>query len=153
MKNWVHLSILFVLMITVIPGQAQKTNAERYKPPRLFTKWGNGIDSAKMTVDEAKKLIPLSLAISDAAGNKYDISSYNFVYKRVAYIEDEKTGKPIPSSTMVSSLFRNSPLPPIWIKQVSEELKPGEELFFFDVYVKDGKGRILTAPNLRILVR
>lgn len=153
MKNLTRALCIIGFIFFCVPAFAQHVNSATYKPPKLITKWGNATDSAKLAVSDIQKITAQKLSITDFAGNNYEISSYQFLYKRVAYVEDEKTGKPRLTSTMVSALFRSSPLPPIWIKQITEELKPGEELYYFDVFVKDSKGRILAAPNLRILAQ
>jgi hypothetical protein len=45
------------------------------------------------------------------------------------------------------------PLFAIWIKTISEQLKAGEEIFFFDIAVKSTNGRLMFAPNLKLVVR
>jgi hypothetical protein len=38
-------------------------------------------------------------------------------------------------------------------KTITEQLKPGEEIFFFDVVVKDAQGRLMFAPNLKLVIQ
>lgn len=153
MKIYIRLIFISVLGLLAVNCFGQHKGTEKYKPPKLFTALGNAKDSSILSVKDLTALVPLELSIKDEAGNKYGISSYQFVYKRVAVTEDEKTGKAMPTTTMVSSLFRHTPLPKIWITQITQELKPGEELFFFDIFVTDNKGRILAAPDMRILAK
>jgi len=150
MKKYIRLLTAISLLFISSAGLGQKQTKVGYKPPKLFTQWGPAKDTAKLSVDVVKGIVGLPLVITDAAGNRYAISSYQLAYKRLAYTEDEETGEPIPTTSMVSQLFRSTPLSPIWITQIREQLQPGEELFFFDVYVLDSKGRVLAAPNLTV---
>jgi len=135
---------------------AQKTTkpaAQKFKPPVLITVLGNYKDSVSIGVEDAEKIIALPLKIYDANKTAYTVSSYNFLYRRRVVTEDEKTGKVSPASSMSSSMFTTTPLPALWVDQVREKLKPGEELFFFDVVAKDPQGRVMYAPNLKILTQ
>lgn len=145
------------LFFPCLQAAAQKTppkavaGAQKYKPPRLYTYLGDYKDSASVTVTIAEAIIGARLKVVDDAKNEYSISSYQLLYKKRTVTEDEKTGKPLPASSIVSNLFKKSPLPALWIEKIREEIIPGEELFFFDVIVKDSKGRVMYAPNLKIL--
>jgi len=150
MKKYIRLLLCFVFGLIAFGSFGQNKGSEKYKPPKLFTSLGSVNHSDTLLVKDVVALVPLSLTITDGSKRKYEISSYQLAYTRAAFTEDEITGKTMPTTTMVSSLFRSTPLPEIWISQVTQDLKPGEELYFFDVFVKDEKGRILAAPNLRI---
>ncbi|MEI8060331.1 MAG: hypothetical protein WCG67_09245, partial [Ferruginibacter sp.] len=64
-----------------------------------------------------------------------------------------ESGKVSPIKSMVTAFFRTTPLSEVWKKVITEELKAGEEIFFYDIVVKDANGRLLFAPNLKLLVK
>jgi len=138
--------------------KAQSTNPattktfQKFKPPKLTTTLGIRSDSAVVTKSEAVQLVTLPLKITDDKKNVYTISSYQVMYKRKAVTEDEETGKVTPVFSNVSDLFKETPLPPLWKNILKEQLKQGEELFFFDIIVKDTQGRIMYAPTLKIKI-
>jgi hypothetical protein len=83
----------------------------------------------------------------------YSISSYQFLYRKRGVTENEETGKVTPITSMVSQRFTKTPLPKTWIEVIKQDVKPGEELFFFDVIAKDALGRVMYAPNFKVLIR
>ena len=101
----------------------------------------------------ADSIISLSLKVTDAKNIVYSISSYQFLYKKIVTTEDENTGKASKTSSIKSSLFKASPLPELWLNAVRESLNPGEEIFFFAVTVKDPQGRIMYAPDLKLILK
>jgi len=150
---------LIALSLFAVPVSAQtpktpvKTATQKFKPPKLYTYLGNNHDSAEVYLEEAIQLVRLPLRITDDKKAPYTISSYQFLYKRLGVTEDEQTGKVSPATTISSDLFKSSPLPKIWSDNIAGQLKKGEELFFFDVIVKDAAGRLMFAPNLFIKVK
>jgi hypothetical protein len=44
-------------------------------------------------------------------------------------------------------------MPAIWVTQIKEQVNKGEELYFFDVIAKDAQGRVMYAPNLKIITQ
>lgn len=153
-----YVFILFVLF-TCNCLQAQNTKPaaskafQKFTPPKLTTTLGIRSDSVVVVKEEAIQLVALPLKITDDKKNNYSISSYQLMYKRKAVTEDEETGKVTPVVSNVSDLFKVTPLPTIWKNILKEQLKPGDELFFFDIIVKDTQGRIMYAPTLRIKVK
>ena len=133
--------------------QAQTKPVAKYKVPKLFTQIGGLRDSVSIPVSEAENIIGQPLKIFDDKKGVYTISSYQFLYRKRGVTENEETGKVTPITSIVSSLFKITPLPDTWLTQVREQVKPGEELFFFDVIAKDAQGRVMYAPNLKIMVR
>lgn len=154
-------SILFCLLFVSIvaiaqkpkPGTANQAAAQKVKPPKLKSSLGNRSDSAAVSVDEATLLVKLPLTITDDKKTAYSISTYQCLYKRKAVTEDEVTGKVSPISSSVAQLFKTTPLSDIWIKTISEQLKPGEEILFFDIVAKDPQGHLMFAPNLKLTVQ
>jgi len=95
----------------------------------------------------------LPLKITD--GNKilYTIDSYQFLYKRKSVIQDEQTGQKQNTFTKVSDRFRSTPLPKVWIDNLKGGFQKDEELYFFDIVVKDKTGRLFSAPELKITIQ
>ena len=135
------------------PKPAKPTAFVKFKAPKLTTMLGNFKDTIYIAPQMADSIIGLSLKIIDAKNVAYTVSSYQFLYKKIVTTEDENTGKASKTSSIKSSLFKSSPLPVLWLNAVRENLKAGEELFFFAVVVKDPQGRIMYAPDLKLILR
>ncbi len=131
-------------------GVVKPATVQKFKPPKLSCSLGIRSDSAIVAVEEARQLITLPLKITDDKKGLYTISSYQLMYKRRAVTEDEQTGKVSPTTSNVASLFRETPVPGLWKKIITEQLMPGEELYFFDIIAKDAEGRLMFAPDLKI---
>jgi hypothetical protein len=150
---------VFSLALTATFAQKQKTisnkpaTVQKFMPPKLTCSLGLHSDSASVLVEEAVQLVKLPLRITDDKKNVYTISSYHVMYKRSAVTEDEETGKVSPVTSDVSELFRETPLTALWIKILSEQMRAGEELYFFDIVAKDAQGRLMFAPELRIKIK
>lgn len=129
------------------------TGTQKFKPPKTYSSLGSYKDSSSITVAEAERIISLPLKIVDDKKMDYKVTSYQFMYKRKAVTEDEKTGKVSPTTSISADRFTASPLPELWIKTIRERVTSGEELFFFDIIVKDNQGRVMYAPNIRLLVK
>ena len=150
--------LLFVVFIAAwsMSAAAQKNTTKsfvKFKVPKLTTMLGNFKETAYLAPQTADNIIGLSLKITDAKNIVYTISSYQFLYKKIVTTEDENTGKTSKTFSIKSSLFKTTPLPVMWLNAVSENLKSGEELFFFAVVVKDPKGRIMYAPDLKLILK
>lgn len=147
---------LFILALAIFLGndafsqvKTEKTvSIPKYKVPKISLILGGFKDSLKIPVDEIKNIIDKPLIITDGTPMKYKVSSYQVLYKQIAVTEDE-AGKALPTTSLKSSRFSVSPLPDIWVKVIKEELMKGEEILFFDIIVKDEKGRVMYAPNLK----
>ena len=134
-------------------GNVKPATVQKFKPPKLICSLGIRTDSATIAVEEAIQLIKLPLTITDDKKSPYTISSYQLMYKRRAVTEDEESGKVTPITSNVASLFRETPVPELWKKIITEQLRQGEELFFFDIIVKDAQGRLMFAPDLKIKIK
>jgi hypothetical protein len=129
------------------------TGTVKFKMPKLQTLLGDSKDSViNIPVSEAERLVGMPLKIYDDKKNEYSISSYQFLYKRKVVTEDEKTGKISNANSILSNLFKTTPLPDLWVKTIRQQVKAGEELYFFDIIVKDSQGRVMYAPSLKILI-
>lgn len=142
----------FCLVLTLPLGaQAQTQNStktEKYKVPKISTLLGSYKDSVKIPVAEILKIINQPLFFTDGSNMKYTLSSYQVLYKKNAVTEDE-AGQVKPTTSISSARFKTSPLSAIWLKVINEQLSTAEEILFFDIIVKDEKGRVMYAPNLK----
>jgi len=152
--------ITAMIFFSVLTGIAQKpagknpvTANQKFKAPKLYITLGSFKDSSFISVEQAEAIISMPLKIADAKNNQYSISSYQFIYKQRVVTEDEQTGKMSPTTSISSDRFKTTPLPELWINTIRDELKSGEELFFFDIIVKDTQGRVMYAPDLKIIVQ
>jgi len=125
----------------------------KYKPPVVKSFLGRNENGATVTVEEAKQLISLSIKVTDGKNNVYAISSYQFMYKKKNTIENEETGKRVIAFTTVADLFKATPLPPIWIKNIAPSLQKDEDFYFFDIIVKDKLNHIFFAPDIKIFIK
>ncbi len=133
--------------------KATTTTIKKFKPPKLYSYLGILKDSVAAPADQARAVITQPLRITDDKNNTYTVTSYQFGYRRRGVAEDDD-GKVTPSMSFSSQQFYNDkPLPAIWIKTIQEELKAGEELYFFDIMVKDSQGRYMFAPELKIITK
>ncbi len=156
------LPVVFSFTLSVAFAQKPKPKAvsparpagfQKYTPPKLTSMLGIRSDSVTVVMQEALQLVKLPLKVTDAQKNTYTISSYQAMYRKRAVTEDERTGKVTPIMSTVIDNFKTTPLSPIWIKILTEQLRAGEELYFFDIVVKDAQGRLMFAPGLKIKVK
>jgi hypothetical protein len=125
----------------------------KFKVPKLTPSLGGYKDSSFVTEQIAEAIVGAKLNVVDAKNVAYSISSYQFLYRKIVVSEDEATGKAYNTTSVKSSLFKVSPLPAMWLSAVRENLRPGEEIIFFDIIVKDAQGRFMYAPNLKLTVK
>jgi len=152
MKHFKYLA--FVLLTAVsLTAAAQTKPAAKFKPPPLSTIMGGYKDSATITVADAERIVGEKIYVADNKKVAYSISSYQFAYRKLGVTEDETTGKVSPTFTLQSSLFKTTPLSPNWIAQLKENVKAGDELWFFDVIAKDAQGRVMYAPDIKFKVK
>lgn len=161
MKAITTFAALLACLLPALSLQAQpprnntaKPAVQKFKPPKLITSVGNRSDSVLLSREEALQLIGQPLEIHDDKKGTYTISSYQFLYRRREVREDDDmSGKVTPTSSIVSDLFKTTPLPDVWLKNISEQLQPGEEMLFYDVIAKDAGGRLMFAPTFKIKVK
>lgn len=135
------------------PAAAKPATVQKFKPPKLICTLGSNSDSATVFLEEALQLVNLPLRVTDDKKTVYTISSYQVMYKRKAVTEDEETGKVSQITSNVADRFNETPLPKLWKNILTEQMKPGEELFFFDIVAKDAQGRLMFAPDLSIKIK
>jgi hypothetical protein len=153
------LCTLTILLSLVQPYNAvaqhkKKTNQNTKTTfPSLKTYLGKYSDTVTLSPAEVAKLIESPLKVVDVNNKPAAITFYQVLYSKIDFAEDENTGKVNINHNSVSNFFKTTPLPSLWIETIKLEVKPGEELYFFDVIVKDAEGRNRYAPELKIKVR
>jgi hypothetical protein len=142
-------------MTTHVIAQNKETiiKEPKFKPPVVKTYLGVNQNGAQVTVDEGVQLAGLPLKITDAEKNQYTIDSYQFLYRQKSYILDDETGKKKEVYTISADRFNSTPLPKVWVDNIRQRLQSGEQLYFFDIVVKDKKGREFFAPELKITIK
>lgn len=149
--------LVFTISTSALFSYAQEkpviTKVAKFKPPVVKTFLGINQNGASVTQDEAVQLITLPLKITDDKNNLYTIDSYQFLYRKKSFIQNEETGKAQATFTIQSSRFTATPLPKIWIDNLKNSLQKEEQLYFFDIVVKDKEGRKFFAPELKITVK
>ncbi len=148
------LSIFFGLITCTSLAQETKIiNVSKFKPPAVKTYLGINTNGAAVTVEEAAQLLGLPLKVTDDKKNIYTVLSYGFVYKRKGVIEDEETGVKKIAFTTVADKFNETPLPKIWTDNLKDGFQKDEQLYFYDILVKDEKDRKFFAPDLKMTIQ
>ncbi len=129
------------------------TKIPKFKPPTVKSYLGINTNGANVTKEEASQLITLPLKIMDEKKNIYAIDSYHFLYRKKGMIQDEETGKKSVTFTNLSDMFKTTPLPKVWVDNLKSGFQKDEELYFFDIIVKDTKDRKFFAPDLKITIQ
>jgi len=129
------------------------TKMPKFKPPVVKTYLGVNQNGAQVTVDEGNQLVGLPLKVVDDKNNIYPIESYQFLYRQKSYILDDETGKRETTFTLAADRFDTTPLPKMWVDNIAGRLQPEEQLYFFDIVVKDKQGRRFFAPELKITIK
>ena len=149
------LTITFSICAAILFAQATPvvTKVEKFKPPVVTTTLGIIENGASVTADEASQLVGLPLKITDGKKNVYKIDSYQFLYRKKSFIQNEETGKVQSTFTIQSARFDSSPFPKIWMDNLQNGFQKDEQLYFFDIVVIDREGRRFFAPELKITIK
>ena len=157
MKNLNFLvCVCFLFVAPSISFAQQKvviTKIPKFKPPAVKTFLGINQNGAQVTPDEGNQLVGLPLKIVDDKNNVYPISTYSFLYREKGYIVDDETGKNEVTFNNVADRFDKTPLPKVWVDNIRGRLQADEQLYFFDIVVKDKEGREFYAPELKITIK
>lgn len=152
--NYFLLIFLFAVTKSSFGQEKQVIIKEpKFKPPVVKTFLGVNQNGAIVTADEGAQLVGLPLKIADAKNNQYPVDSYQFLYRQKSYILNDETGKKEEVFTIAAGRFDKTPLPKVWIDNIKGRLQKDEQLYFFDIVVKDKEGRIFFAPELKITVQ
>ena len=156
MKIILKSSLLFCLLFAVSAVLAQDkeiiTKEPKFKPPVVKTYLGVNQNGASVTKEEASQLIGLPLKIVDDKKNTYPVDSYQFLYRRKSTILNDD-GKKETVFTIIADRFFATPLPKVWIENTKDQFQKDEQLYFFDIVVKDKEGREFFAPELKITIK
>jgi hypothetical protein len=147
-----NLLVLLLAVVSVTAFAQQGKQPAKGKLPPLTTQLGSRSGTVDIAIDEALQLIKFPLKIVDDKKTAYSLVSYQFLYRKREITEDETTGKTSPTSSIVAEHFTASPLPEIWKTTIADRLKDGEELYFYDIVVKDASGKLMFAPTLKLKV-
>jgi hypothetical protein len=156
MKIIIKYLLLFYLIFAVSAVFAQDkeiiTKEPKFKPPVVKTYLGVNQNGASVTKEEASQLIGLPLKIVDDKKNAYPVDSYQFLYRRKSTVLNND-GKRETVFTIVADRFFATPLPKVWIENTKDQFQKDEQLYFFDIVVKDKEGRKFFAPELKITIK
>lgn len=157
MKSFIKIILCIFLLSSSLNLLAQDKETiikePKFKPPVVKTFLGINQNGAQVTVDEGEQLVGLPLKITDAKNNQYPVDSYQFLYRQKSYILDDETGKKEEVYTISADRFTSTPLPKIWVDNIKRRLQNGEQLYFFDIVVKDREGQKFFAPELKITIK
>jgi len=145
-------TILFCLISVCSFSQAKKTNSP-YKVPPLYTTINGLNHKAVITPAQANILITKLPVVKDDKNTEYSISSYIVAYYKVVNRVNEETGKVEKDKDLVSNRFFQSAPAEIFTAPLINNFQTGEEIFYTDIIVKDSKGRIMYAPDVRIFIK
>jgi hypothetical protein len=129
------------------------TKEPKFRPPVVKTLLGTSQNGAMVTSDDGNQLVSSPLKVVDEKNKSYPIVSYRFMYKQKSYVTNDETGKKEASYTLTADRFNFTPLPKLWIDNIKGRLQSDEQLYFFDIIVKDTEGRQFFAPELKITIR
>ena len=144
-----------VMIGAIAPGlQAQQRNQPKpkFKPPTVKVYLGGHLNGDSISKETAKMLLPLPLQVLDSKNNQYTVENYQFLYKKKSFVQNPETGKIEEVFTMSADIFKETPLPKVWIENVGIKLQKGEEFYFFDIIVRDKEGNRFLAPNIKLFI-
>lgn len=150
--KYVLLFILISASSAALAQQNVEVKVTKFKPPTVKTFLGSHKNGDSVLSGEAAQLLAMPLKIQDDKKAEYEIDSYQFLYRKKGVIENEDNGKKEPTSTISSARFFTTPLTKIWIDNVGNNLKKDEQIYYFDIVVKDKQGRKFNAPEIKITV-
>lgn len=153
LKSFLFIFLYFSASFIAVAQNPVITKVAKFKPPVVQTFLGINTNGATITKEEAEQLIALPLKVTDSKKNAYNVDSYQFLYKKKSVVQDEETGKKQSTFTTVSDKFKTTPLPKVWSDNLKDGFQKDEELYFFDIVVKDNTGRIFSAPELKITIQ
>lgn len=136
----------------ILMGFAATAFSQKQPLPKISTIFAQYKDTVKLNKEEVAAIIHSSIRVVDEKRVVYTIASYQVAYRRVAFYEDENTGKIHETTSLASERFTTTPLSPVWIKTIQEGVQKGEEIMFFDIIVRDPEGKVRFAPNFMIKV-
>jgi hypothetical protein len=153
------MKMLKLILVAIVACFALQVNAQKPKPTTVIkqikfkTTLGGYKNNDSIYAVIADSVIGMKLTIRDDKNKEYEISSYEFLYRKIVTSEDDEMTKTYKTTSVRAALFKTTPLKKSWLDYVREQLQPGEELHFFAVIAKDGKGNVMYAPDLKLTIK
>lgn len=135
------------------PRNGEITKVTKFRPPVVKSFLGRNQDTSTVMLEEAIQLASLPIKVSDEKNNLYTVTSFGFVYRRKGVVENEGSGKKEIKYTTVGDVFYKTPLPEVWKTNIARTLQKDEELYFYDILVKDKQNRAFFAPQILIKIK
>lgn len=155
MKNPVinlFLLLLFLQGLT-FNSNAQQSTKPTLKPPVLQSFWGK-TKGGELPLEFVLGIIDSSVWVMDDKKIRYKISRFILVHRSKDKYEDEKTGELKTRYNVNSVTVRNAALlPAIWQKNLYETIKKDDEVIITDIYVRDKRGNLFAAPDVKIILK
>lgn len=155
MKNPIINLFLLLLLLQgfAFNSNAQKSPKPTLKPPLLQSFWGR-TKGGELPLEFVLGIIDSSVWVIDDKKVRYKISRFIFVHRSKDKYEDEKTGELKSRFNVNSVTVRNAEiLPVIWQKNLYESIKKEDEIIITDIYVRDKRGYLFAAPDIKIILK
>jgi hypothetical protein len=149
-----NIIIYFICMVYpfLLWGQSNNKDTARLKPPKLTSFWGQS-RGGNIALEHVISLLDSSIEVISEKKEKLQLAKALLVYRSKDYYEDESTGTVKKRYNSYSCNFKyNDHLPENWKKFLKENMKPGDQLHFADIHVKDQNGYLFTAPDIKIII-
>lgn len=145
--------LLFFIQGFALNANAQQSPKPTLKPPVLQSFWGK-TKGGELPLEFVLGIIDSSVWVMDDKKVRYKISRFILVHRSKDKYEDEKTGELKSRFNVNSVTVRNAVLlPPIWQKNLYENIKKEDEIIITDIYVRDKRGNLFAAPDVKIILK
>lgn len=157
-------AIIAILFLTGIVGvfSAQAQHKSKNSAPKdtvakgltpVFKSTLGNVLSNTIPASMMKSLLDSSLHARDKNGHLHPVVSFQFGYRTHNTFLNDTTGKAESAASYFSFQFYSDHLDSLWKKKVSEQLKPGDELFFDKVIARDPKNVQYLSSPLHFIVQ
>lgn len=142
-----HLSIFFLSILlgsNIVFCQNEKP-ATAVKPVVLKLKLGPFDGKTKALLADAKKALKLEVTVTDSAtGEKWTLIRFRLGWKQKDFSDNPDTGEHKPIYTYNAVTVRESAkIPEAWQKEMTDNLKAGEQILIEEVLAQDPKNKKL----------
>lgn len=149
-----------IMLLMAVPSPAQKkkaiTPAKHVSPvglvPVYKTSLGNVLSNT-LPVTMMKQLLDSTLIARDSTGQPHAVVGFDFGYSTTDTYYNDSTGAPNTSRLYSTFHFQGNRLDSVWLKGISEKIKPGDELYFEKVIAVDKKGLHYLSSALRFQIK
>jgi hypothetical protein len=146
------LCCLFSLFILSQNSYAQKPQpAAKIKPPKMTVSWGNS-KGGSLSPDAFVALLDSNIQVVSEKMEPLSISRAMLVYKSKDQFEDENGKVKSKYNAYMNEIRNENKVPGKWKSFLVEEIKPGDIFLIADIHVRDKKGYIFNAPDLKIRI-